>query len=55
VGYHQWIDMRDRLQAKLGNAFRLKQFNDAALDEGPLPIPLLEPLLAEKLVKPAGN
>lgn len=59
VGYHQWIDMRDRLQAKLGGAFSLKQFNDAALDEGPLPIPVLEPLLApllaEKITKPAGN
>jgi uncharacterized protein (DUF885 family) len=55
VGYHQWIDMRDRMQAKLGSAFRLKQFNNAALDEGPLPIPLLEPLLAEKLTKSAGN
>ena len=55
VGYHQWIDMRERLQAKLGGAFNLKQFNDAALDEGPLPIPLLEPLLSEKLTRPAGN
>jgi uncharacterized protein (DUF885 family) len=49
VGYHQWIDMRDRMQSKLGSGFSLKHFNDAALDEGPLPIPLLEPLLAEKL------
>ena len=49
VGYHQWIDMRDRMQSKLGSGFSLKRFNDAALDEGPLPIPLLEPLLAEKL------
>jgi len=54
VGYHQWIDMRDRIQAKMGSAFRLKQFNDAALDAGPLPIPLLEPLLTEKLMKPAA-
>jgi len=55
VGYHQWIDMRGRMQAKLGDAFRLKQFNDAALDEGPLPIPLLEPLLAERLAKSAAS
>jgi len=41
--------MRDRMQSKLGSGFSLKRFNDAALDEGPLPIPLLEPLLAEKL------
>jgi len=59
VGYHQWIDLREQIQAKLGNAFSLKRFNDAALDEGPLPIPLLEPLLApvlaEKMTRPAGN
>ena len=59
VGYHQWIDLREQIQAKLGNAFSLKRFNDAALDEGPLPIPLLEPLLApvlaEKMTRPARN
>jgi uncharacterized protein (DUF885 family) len=49
VGFHQWIDLRDRLQKQQGASFRLKNFNDAALDEGPLPIPLLEPLLSAKL------
>jgi uncharacterized protein (DUF885 family) len=49
VGFHQWIDLRERMQKRQGTAFDLKRFNDAALDEGPLPIPLLEPLLAQKL------
>jgi uncharacterized protein (DUF885 family) len=49
VGYHQWIDLREKMQSRLGSKFDLKQFNDAALDAGPLPIPLLEPLLATKL------
>jgi uncharacterized protein (DUF885 family) len=49
VGYHQWIDLREKMQSKLGSKFDLKKFNDAALDAGPLPIPLLEPLLAAKL------
>ena len=49
VGYHQWIEFRDRYQKAAGNAFDLKQFNDEALDEGPLPIPLLEPLMMERL------
>ena len=49
VGYHQWIDLRDRVQKEQGEAFNLKNFNDAALDEGPLPIPLLQPLLETKL------
>jgi uncharacterized protein (DUF885 family) len=49
VGYHQWIDLREKLQTELGSRWDLKKFNDAALDEGPLPIPLLEPLLTTKL------
>jgi uncharacterized protein (DUF885 family) len=50
VGYHQWIDLRSLIQQKQGSAFALKRFNDTALDEGPLPIPLLQPLLIDKLV-----
>ena len=50
VGYHQWIDLRDRIQQEQGSAFTLKRFNDTALDEGPLPLPLLQPLLIDKLV-----
>jgi uncharacterized protein (DUF885 family) len=49
VGYHQWIEFRDRYQKAAGNAFDLKHFNDEALDEGPLPIPVLEPLMMERL------
>ncbi len=52
VGYHQWINLRDGIQKQQGSAFDLKKFNDAALDEGPLPIPLLEPLLKTKLGLP---
>ena len=48
VGYHQWIGLRERLQKQVGAGFSLKKFNDAALDEGPLPIPLLEPLMDAK-------
>jgi uncharacterized protein (DUF885 family) len=50
VGYHQWIDLRNQIQQQQGSAFSLKRFNDTALDEGPLPIPLLRPLLEQKLV-----
>jgi hypothetical protein len=45
VGYHQWINLRDRIQQQQGTAFSLKRFNDTALDQGPLPLPLLQPLL----------
>ena len=50
VGYHQWIDLRNLIQQKQGSGFILKRFNDIALDEGPLPLPLLQPLLIDKLV-----
>src|SRR5271156_2237432 len=50
VGYHQWIDLRNLIQQKQGSGFVLKRFNDIALDEGPLPLPLLQPLLIDKLV-----
>jgi uncharacterized protein (DUF885 family) len=50
VGYHQWIDLRNLIQQREGSAFALKRFNDTALDEGPLPLPLLQPLLIDKLV-----
>jgi len=49
VGYHQWIDLRERIQREQGSSFSLKKFNDTALDEGPLPIPILQPLLMQKL------
>jgi uncharacterized protein (DUF885 family) len=50
VGYHQWINVRNRIQQEQGSGFVLKQFNDTALDEGPLPLPLLQPLLEHKSV-----
>jgi uncharacterized protein (DUF885 family) len=49
VGYHQWIEFRDRYQKAAGTGFDLKAFNDTALDEGPLPIPVLEPLMMSRL------
>jgi uncharacterized protein (DUF885 family) len=49
VGYHQWIEFRERYQKAAGSRFDLKRFNDEALDEGPLPIPVLEPLMMERL------
>ena len=50
VGYHQWINLRNGIQQQQGSAFSLKRFNDTALDEGPLPIPILQPLLVQKLI-----
>ena len=52
VGYHQWIDLREAIQKQQGTGFSLKRFNDTALDEGPLPLPILQPLLVQKLGAP---
>ncbi|HEY0760143.1 MAG TPA: DUF885 domain-containing protein [Acidisarcina sp.] len=49
VGFHQWIDLRGRYEKAAGSSFRLKDFNDAALDEGPLPMPLLGPLMLARI------
>lgn len=49
VGYHQWIDFRDRYQKAMGAKFDLKRFNDEALNEGPLPVPIVEQLMMDKL------
>jgi uncharacterized protein (DUF885 family) len=54
VGYHQWINVRNQVQQEQGSAFSLKRFNDTALDEGPLPLPLLQPLLMQKLTTGAN-
>jgi uncharacterized protein (DUF885 family) len=51
VGYHQWIDFRDRYQKAAGSHFDLKKFNDEALNEGPLPVPLVEQIMMKRLGK----
>jgi uncharacterized protein (DUF885 family) len=45
IGFHQWIALRDAYQKGEGARFDLKHFNDAALNEGAVPVPLLSKLL----------
>jgi uncharacterized protein (DUF885 family) len=45
IGFHQWIALRDAYQKAAGTRFDLKRFNDAALNEGAVPVPLLSKLL----------
>ena len=51
VGFHQWINFRNRYQKAAGTKFDLKSFNDEALNEGPLPVPLVKQLMMGKLQK----
>ncbi len=48
VGWREWLRVRDQDRQALGARFRLAAFNQRALKEGAVPLPVLERLLAEK-------
>ena len=48
VGYRDWMRLRSGVQADLGSAFSLKQFHEAALHAGAVPLPVLSRLLRGK-------
>jgi uncharacterized protein (DUF885 family) len=45
AGYKGWLGVRDHYQATHGDAMTLKQFHEAALREGAVPLPVLVELL----------
>jgi uncharacterized protein (DUF885 family) len=45
VGLREWLAFRQRYQAAAGKNFNMLKFHDAVLDEGPLPVPVVEKLL----------
>jgi uncharacterized protein (DUF885 family) len=45
VGQRQWWTLRKKYQAAKGNAFTLEEFNNRALDQGPLPLEYLEKII----------
>jgi uncharacterized protein (DUF885 family) len=49
VGIREWFTLRKNYQAAAGANFNLQKFHDAALDEGPLPVPVVEKLLLARL------
>ncbi|MET0336572.1 MAG: DUF885 family protein, partial [Caulobacter sp.] len=42
VGHTSWVRIRDDAKAKLGSKFDIRQFHDAALLSGPMPLTVLE-------------
>ncbi|MGA8036148.1 MAG: DUF885 domain-containing protein [Candidatus Acidiferrales bacterium] len=50
VGIREWFALRQKYQAAAGKHFNLMKFHDMVLDEGPLPVPVVE-----KLVMPSAN
>jgi uncharacterized protein (DUF885 family) len=45
VGLREWLAFRKRYQAAAGKNFDLLKFHDAVLDQGPLPVPVVEKLV----------
>jgi uncharacterized protein (DUF885 family) len=50
VGLHEWLAFRKKYQAQAGKNFDMLKFHDLVLDQGPLPVPVVE-----KLVMPTAN
>ena len=45
IGWRGWLDTREDYKKRLGAAFRLSEFHDAALKESAVPLPVLPQLL----------
>jgi len=50
VGIREWFALRKKYEAAAGKNFNLMKFHDMVLDEGPLPVPIVE-----KLVMPSAS
>ncbi len=48
VGLREWLAFRKRYQGAAGANFDMLKFHDAVLDEGPLPVPLVEKLIGAR-------
>jgi uncharacterized protein (DUF885 family) len=49
VGLREWLEFRKRYQDAAGKSFDLQKFHDRVLDEGPLPVPIVEKLVMSDL------
>jgi uncharacterized protein (DUF885 family) len=45
VGIREWFALRQKYQAASGKNFNMLKFHDLVLDEGPLPVPVVEKLV----------
>jgi uncharacterized protein (DUF885 family) len=52
VGINEWWALRKKYEAQKGKTFNLMEFHNAALDQGPLPVPVLEKILLTQPTKP---
>jgi uncharacterized protein (DUF885 family) len=51
VGIREWFALREKYQAAAGKNFNLLKFHDLVLDEGPLPVPVVEKLVMRSAKK----
>jgi len=52
VGINEWWELRHKYETAKGKDFNLMEFHNAALDQGPLPVPLLGKILLPQSGKP---
>jgi uncharacterized protein (DUF885 family) len=45
AGFKGWLDVREHAKARRGAAFSLEEFHEKALEEGAVPMPVLDRLL----------
>ena len=45
VGINEWWELRHKYEEAKGKDFNLMEFHNQALDQGPLPVPVLEKIL----------
>ena len=45
VGLREWFDLREKYEKAAGKNFNMREFHDRALDQGAVPVPLLEKIL----------
>ena len=50
VGLREWLSFRKRYQEAAGKSFDMQKFHDLVLDQGPLPVPVVE-----KIVMPTAH
>ena len=52
VGLREWLAFRKRYQAAAGRNFDMLNFDDLVLDQGPLPVPVVEKLVMPTAARP---
>ena len=55
VGALKFRELREKAKAKLGERFSVRRFNNVLLDNGPLPLDLLEKVVDEWAAQPAAH